>query len=109
MIFSYLNFFFIPVFKVFSHNHLLELLWTLFPTFIILLLLSPSLSLLCYLETLLILNEPFVTIRVSGNQWFWGYSFVNGFSNFSNFDSYMLLESDLHFSSLRLLETDNPL
>ena len=105
----YLKIICIPVFKVFHHNHLLELFWTLVPTLIILLLLSPSLSVLCYLETLLALNEPFITVRVLGNQWFWNYSFVMEFKDFNSFDSYMLLERDLKFSGIRLLETDNPL
>lgn len=103
----YLNFFFQPIFRVFKHNHFLELLWTLFPTLVILLLLSPSLGVLCYLESLFTLNEPFITVKVVGNQWFWTYGFVTDFINFKVVESYMMLESELNYSNLRLFEVDH--
>lgn len=92
-----------------THGFLRELIWTLVPTFILFLLAIPSLYMLYNVDSLLRAQEPFVIIRVIGNQWFWSYEyFAADFSEIA-FDSYMLPESDLALNGLRLLETDLPL
>jgi len=63
---------------VYKHeNTLLEILWTLFPTLLLLIIAIPSLCLLYLLQS--DKGDNF-TIKVIGNQWFWTYS------NFINFD-----------------------
>ena len=58
-------------------NTLLEILWTLFPTILLLIIAIPSLCLLYLLQS--DKGDNF-TVKVIGNQWFWTYS------NFINFD-----------------------
>ena len=67
--------FYNPYYK--HENTLLEIIWTLFPTFLLLIIAIPSLCLLFLLQP--DKNTNF-TIKVIGNQWFWTYS------NFTNYD-----------------------
>jgi cytochrome c oxidase subunit 2 len=99
----------------FSHSNLLEIIWTVIPAFILVLIAVPSFSLLYSLDEI---TEPGVTIKVIGHQWYWSYEVV-GFllgSNYFNpnnnnfmFDSYMTNTDDLILGSFRLLEVDNRL
>jgi|TARA_B110000261_G_scaffold113749_1_gene127047 cytochrome c oxidase subunit 2 len=65
----------------------------------------PSFSLLYAIDEL---SSPEITIKVIGNQWFWSYEYSE-VNKEINMDSYMILEEDLSFGSLRLLEVDNRL
>jgi cytochrome c oxidase subunit 1 len=53
-----------------QHNTLLEVVWTLVPCFILLLIAIPSFSLLYAVEDLNIIES---TIKIIGNQWYWTY------------------------------------
>lgn len=53
-----------------SHNTALEVVWTLAPVLILLVIAVPSLRLLTYTKTI---PEPDITIKVVGNQWNWTY------------------------------------
>jgi len=95
----------------FSHSSILEIIWTILPAFILLLLAIPSFTLLYSLDEL---TEPLMTIKIIGHQWYWSYEYSDFFtktnSNISiNFDSYMLNTDDLVIGSFRLLEVDNRL
>nr|YP_009500677.1 cytochrome c oxidase subunit 2 [Allocarsidara bakeri]AWU48820.1 cytochrome c oxidase subunit 2 [Allocarsidara bakeri] len=78
-------------------NQLIELIWTIIPTFILSLIALPSLHLLYLMDELL---NPSLTIKIMGHQWFWSYEF-NDFNKIE-FDSYMKLQSPMRF-----LEVDN--
>ena len=87
-----------------KHNTLLETIWTITPCLILLFIAIPSFSLLYAVEEL---NFVEGTIKVIGNQWYWSYE-ISNICNL-NFDSYMIIESDLVLGQLRLLEVDKRL
>jgi len=95
----------------FTHATLVEIVWTIVPALILVVIAVPSFALLYSMDEML---DPAVTLKVVGHQWYWSYEYSdyeylseNG-SNI-NFDSYMLEEADLVKDSaqFRLLEVDN--
>ena len=94
-------------FRSFTHDSLLEIIWTLYPTFILITIAVPSFALLYALEDYV---EPDVTVKVIGHQWYWSYECGNySQSEGTSFDSYMINTEDLELGQFRLLEVDNPL
>ena len=88
-------------------NLYLELIWAFFPSLVIFLILIPSLYLLYSLEENI---QPKFNIKVIGHQWFWSYEFDSLKYDLSfEFDSTLLLESDLIQGNKRLLEVSNRL
>lgn len=78
-----------PVPARFTHNTKLEIAWTLGPVLILILIGSFSLPILFkQLE----IPEPDLTIKVTGNQWYWNYEYPD---NEFNFDSIMLAPDEL--------------
>lgn len=93
----------------FTHSSLLEIVWTIVPAGILVLIAIPSFSLLYSLDELI---DPSVTLKVIGNQWYWSYEYsdYSGFVSDDNdlcFDSYMVSTNDLEIGTFRLLEVDN--
>ncbi len=84
-----------------THNTLIEIIWTVVPVVILAAIVVPSFRLL-FLE----LNIPKadVTIKATGKQWFWSYSYPD--SKFE-FNSLMVQEKDLKAGQPRLLAVDN--
>ena len=80
----------------------IETVWTVLPAIMLLFLTLPSLRLLYLIDEI---NEPSLTIKTIGHQWYWSYEY----SDFSNmeFDSYIVPTSSLKPGSFRLLEVDN--
>jgi cytochrome c oxidase subunit 1 len=92
-----------------QHNTFLEIIWTLFPCVVLLLIAVPSFSLLYAIEDFETIDT---TIKVIGNQWYWTYEFPGEDidEDFELiFDSVMIPETDLKTHGLRLLEVDNRL
>ncbi len=56
----------------FSHNSTLEVIWTAIPVMILVAIAIPSLRLL-YLQ--LEVPKPDLTVKVTGNQWYWSYEY----------------------------------
>jgi cytochrome c oxidase subunit 2 len=84
-----------------THNTPIEILWTIVPVIILAAIAVPSFRLLfVQLE----IPKPDLTVKVTGKQWFWSYSYPD--SNFE-FDSLMVPEKDLKPGQLRLLAVDN--
>nr|YP_010531296.1 cytochrome c oxidase subunit II [Mileewa sharpa]UXX17555.1 cytochrome c oxidase subunit II [Mileewa sharpa] len=83
-------------------GQLIELIWTMMPAIMLVFIAMPSLKILYLLEEI---NNPMVTIKSIGHQWFWSYEY----SDFKKieFDSYMKSLVDLENSEFRLLEVDN--
>lgn len=92
----------IVVLNTIIHGRLLEIIWTITPSFILIAIAVPSLSLLYAMDELI---EPTVTLKVLGHQWYWSYEYTD-FEGTIGFDSYMLGEDDLEEGDLRLLEVD---
>ena len=89
----------------FKENLLLEYIWAIFPSMVIILILIPSLYLLYSLEENM---DPKYTIKVIGHQWFWSYEFHNGALGISfEYESNLVPEQDLEEGAKRLLEVDN--
>nr|QQP21736.1 cytochrome c oxidase subunit 2 [Metasepia tullbergi] len=87
-----------------TESQKIEITWTIAPAFILLFLALPSLRLLYLLDET---NNPLMTIKTMGHQWYWSYEY----SDFINieFDSYMVPSNELNLGDFRLLETDHHL
>jgi heme/copper-type cytochrome/quinol oxidase subunit 2 len=73
----------LKVWKKWTHQSELEVIWTLIPTFILLIIAIPSFILLYSLDAGA--SDPFcITIKVTGHQWYWTYEFAS--EDISKFD-----------------------
>jgi cytochrome c oxidase subunit 2 len=84
-----------------THNTTIEIIWTVVPVLILVTIAVPSFRLLFYE---LNVPKPDLTVKVTGKQWFWSYSYPD--SKFE-FDSLMIQDKDLKPGQLRLLSVDN--
>jgi cytochrome c oxidase subunit 2 len=84
-----------------THNTLIEVLWTVVPVLILVVIAVPSFRLLFYQ-----LNVPAadLTIKATGKQWFWSYAYPDAKIEF---DSVMLQDKDRKADQPRLLAVDN--
>uniref|UniRef100_A0A0G3DL13 Cytochrome c oxidase subunit 2 n=15 Tax=Zeugodacus TaxID=47833 RepID=A0A0G3DL13_ZEUSC len=84
------------------HGQTIEMIWTILPAIVLLFIAFPSLRLLYLLDEI---NEPSVTLKAIGHQWYWSYEY----SDFMNveFDSYMIPTNELATDGFRLLDVDN--
>jgi cytochrome c oxidase subunit 2 len=73
----------------FTHNAILEVLWTAVPVLILVVIAIPSLRLL-FLQ--LDVPEPDLTIKATGNQWYWSYEYPDAQISF---DAVMLQKNEL--------------
>jgi len=92
-----------PVPSKTTHNTLIEVVWTIAPVIILVIIAVPSFRLLTMELTI---PPSDVTVRVTGSQWHWNYAYPKDAGGF-NFDSYMKDEKDLQPGDLRLLAVDN--
>lgn len=109
-----------------THGQLLEIIWTIIPSGILILIVIPSFALLYSMDEVL---TPVITLKVLGHQWYWTYEYKipelsespytedNGieitnnmtkFFHVSNRDSYMIPEAELEVGQHRLLTVDEP-
>lgn len=86
-----------------SHNTVIEILWTVIPVLILVVIAVPSFRLLYYMDQT---KDTEMVIKVTGNQWYWNYEYPD---EELSFDSYMLDEADLEPGQKRLLEVDYPM
>jgi cytochrome c oxidase subunit 2 len=87
-----------------SHNTLIEVLWTVVPVLILVIIAIPSFRLLYYVDRT---QNADMTLKVTGHQWYWSYEYPDN-GNFT-YDSYMVQPADLKPGQYRLLEVDNRL
>ena len=90
-----------------SHGTTIEVIWTVTPSLILMVIAIPSFALLYSIDEVL---DPAVTFKVIGHQWYWSYEysdFCNKTGDSIAFDSYMVNDEDLTKGQLRLLEVDN--
>lgn len=90
-----------PVPSKTSHNTLIEVLWTVVPIMILVLIAIPSFRLL-YLEEQI--PEADMTLKVTGHQWYWSYEYPD--HGDIAFDAFMLADDELEEGQPRLLATD---
>nr|QEQ13764.1 cytochrome c oxidase subunit II [Xenopus fraseri] len=80
----------------------IEMVWTIMPAIILIMIALPSLRILYLMDEV---NDPHLTIKAIGHQWYWSYEYTN-YEDLS-FDSYMIPTNDLTPGQFRLLEVDN--
>ena len=84
-----------------THNTMIEVVWTVVPVLILVTIAVPSFRLLFYQ---LQVPKADLTVKATGKQWFWSYSYPD--SKFE-FDSLLVQEKDLKKDQPRLLTVDN--
>ncbi len=101
-----------------THNTLIEVIWTVVPVMILVIVAIPSFKLL-YFEDQTVDGD--ITVKVIGNAWYWSYEYQDPASNklasgdssegFSypefSFDSNILPDDEVTDPNLRLLAVDN--
>nr|YP_010472647.1 cytochrome c oxidase subunit II [Galerita orientalis]UVH65770.1 cytochrome c oxidase subunit II [Galerita orientalis] len=80
----------------------IEVIWTILPAITLFFIALPSLRLLYLLDEI---NNPSITLKSIGHQWYWSYEY----SDFMKleFDSYMIPTNELENNNFRLLDVDN--
>ena len=90
-----------PVPSKTTHNTLLEVVWTVVPVIILLIIAVPSFRLLYYTDRV---EEADMTLKAIGHQWYWSYEYPDH-GDFT-FDALMLEDDELEEGQPRLLATD---
>jgi cytochrome c oxidase subunit 2 len=91
-----------PVPSTRTHHTFLEVIWTVLPVLILVVIAVPSLRLLFFMDKA---KNPEMTLKIVSHQWYWSYEYPDhgGFT----FDSNLIPEADLKPGQLRLLDVDN--
>ena len=97
-----------PVPSKTTHNVLLEIVWTLAPVLILIMIAVPSFKLLYYLDRT---ENPDLTLKTIGYQWGWTYQYPD--QGDIEFNADMIVDADMDQyipdgKGRRLLETYNP-
>lgn len=94
-----------PARSFYSHHSILEFAWTLVPCVVLVIIALPSFSLALALDEEI---NPWMWVKVIGNQWFWVYEFSSFLSDGSrvSYESMLLADDALVDPYLRLLAVD---
>jgi cytochrome c oxidase subunit 2 len=87
-----------------SHNTVIEILWTIVPVLILVIIAIPSFKLMYFMDRV---PNPDMTIKVIGHQRYWSYEYPN--QGGLAFNSDFVQDADLKPEQPRLLTVDNPL
>jgi len=93
-----------PVASQTSHNTLIEVVWTLVPVLILVVIAIPSFRLVYFEDRT---RDADITVKVTGHQWYWEYDY--GDAAKVDFNSRVVAAEDLKPGQLRLLDVDNQL
>jgi cytochrome c oxidase subunit 2 len=85
-----------------SHNTVIEVLWTVVPVIILVIIAVPSFKVLYYMDKT---QDAEMTLKVTGRQWYWDYSYPD--QGDIGFSSYMIPDEEIKPGQKRLLEVDN--
>lgn len=91
-----------PVPSKTTHNTFIEVVWTVVPILILIVIAVPSFKLLFFQDRH---ENPDMTLKVVGHQWYWSYQYPDH-GDFG-FDSQMIQTEDLKPGQPRLLSVDN--
>lgn len=83
-------------------NQNIEIVWTILPALILIFIAFPSLRLLYLLDEV---NNPRITLKTIGHQWYWRYEYSDFLQ--VEFDSYIVPFNEIDNSGFRLLDVDN--
>jgi cytochrome c oxidase subunit 2 len=87
-----------------AHNTVIEILWTVLPVLILVIIAIPSFRLIYFMDRV---PDAEMTVKVVAHQWFWSYGYPD--QGDLAFDSNLIPEKELKPGQRRLLEVDNPL
>ena len=87
-----------------THNSLLEVAWTVLPVLVLVVIAVFSFPLL---TKELVLPKADITMKVTGHQWYWTYSYPADQGGGFDFDSNVKKDDELKEGDLRLLSVDN--
>jgi cytochrome c oxidase subunit 2 len=87
-----------------THNTLIEVLWTVIPVIILVLIAIPSFRIMYYADHV---EEADMTLKVIGRQWYWTYQYPD--QGDIEIDSTMIPDEEITEGQRRLLEVDNRL
>ena len=90
-----------PVPSKTTHNTLLEVVWTVVPIAVLMVITVPSMKLLFFMDKA---KNPEMTLKITGHQWYWTYQYPDN-GDFE-FDSNIVDAEDLEKGGKRLLEVD---
>ncbi|HAQ35376.1 MAG: cytochrome c oxidase subunit II [Maricaulis sp.] len=90
----------------FSHNTLIEVIWTAVPVLILFIIAIPSFRLLYFND---VVPEADMTIKVTGYQWYWGYEYPD--QGIGEYLSNMIPDDEIDPAAgqVRLLSVDYPM
>lgn len=91
-----------PVPSKTTHNTMLEVVWTLVPVIILVIIVIPSMKMLYFIDRT---HNAEMTLKVTGFQWYWGYEYPD--HGGVNFLSNMVPDKEIKEGQQRLLSTDN--
>lgn len=91
-----------PVPSKTAHYTLLEVVWTMVPVLILVVIAVPSLKLLFAMDKA---HNASMTVKAIGHQWYWTYEYPE---KKISYDSLMIEDKDLKPGQIRLLSVDNP-
>nr|QIH96321.1 cytochrome c oxidase subunit II [Amara aulica] len=83
-------------------GQMIEVIWTILPAITLVFIALPSLRLLYLLDEI---NNPSMTLKSIGHQWYWSYEYSDFMK--MEFDSYMTSNNDMQINDFRLLDVDN--
>ena len=93
-----------PVPAQLSHHSGLEVAWTVIPVLILVVIAIPSFRLLTHQLTI---PPADITIKATGKQWYWTYTYPKDQGGGFEFDSEMIQAADLKPGDIRQLSVDN--
>jgi len=96
------------------HGTLIEIIWTIIPAVVLFFVAIPSFALLYSMDEMI---DPQITIKAVGHQWYWHYEYYDESietnksinAKFINFESYLLPQSELSSTDIRLLSVTRTL
>ena len=91
-----------PVPSKTAHHTFIEILWTVVPIMILVVIAIPSFKLLYYADKT---ADAQMTLKAIGHQWYWSYEYPD---DKVTFDSILVEDADLKQGQPRLLTVDNP-
>jgi len=89
-----------------THHTLIEVVWTVVPVLILVVIAIPSFRLL-YVQDRPPASDDVVNVKIVGHQWYWEYIFPD--HDDLSFSSYMIPEQEIKPGQMRLMEVDNRL
>ena len=87
-----------------THNTTLEILWTILPVLVLVVIAIPSFRLLTREVEV---PKPDIVIKATGHQWYWSYDYPKDQNGGFGFDSTRIEDQDLKPGDVRLLSVDN--